>query len=86
MNWKFWIVRYFKNLKSNYKIFAFSKNHISGYTQGKLDYFFVCNKLQEPIKNTDIFAFISTDHSPIYFTLRSSETIATNVCGFLKAL
>ena len=54
------------------KCFTFRQNHISGYIQRRFDYFFVSNKLQESIKNTDILAYLSTDHSPIFFTLRIS--------------
>ena len=52
------------------KRFTFCENHISGYIQHRLDFFFVSNKSQESIKNTDIFVSLSTDHSPIFFTLR----------------
>ena len=41
------------------KRFAFRQNHISGYIQRRLDYIFVCNKLQESIKNTDILASLN---------------------------
>ena len=58
------------------KRFTFRQNHISGYIQRRLDYFFVSNKLQESIKNTDLLASISTDHSPISFTLRRLQIIA----------
>ena len=52
------------------KRFNIRQNHISGYIQRRLDYLFVSNKLQESVKNTDILASLSTDHSPIWFTLR----------------
>ena len=58
------------------KCFTFRQNHISGYIQRRLDYFFVSNKLQKSIKNTDVLVSLSTDHSPIYFTLRRSQIIA----------
>ena len=58
------------------KRFTFRQNHISGYIQGKVDYFFVSNKLQESITNTDILASLSTDHSPISFTPRRSQITA----------
>ena len=45
------------------------------YSEG-LSIFFVSNKLQESIKNTDVLASLSTDHSPISFTLRRSQIIA----------
>ena len=58
------------------KRFTFRQNQISGYIQRKLDYFFVSNRLQESINNTDILASLSTDHSPISFTLRRSQITA----------
>ena len=58
------------------KRFTFRQNHISGSMQRRLDYFFVSNKLQESINNTDILASFSTDHSPISFTLRRSQITA----------
>ena len=45
------------------------------YSKG-LIIFFVSNKLQKLIKNTDILASLSTNHSPISFTLRKSQIIA----------
>ena len=38
--------------------------------------FFISNKLQESIKNTDILVSLLTDHSPIFLTLRRSDIIA----------
>ena len=55
------------------KRFTFRQNHISGYIQRRFDYFFVSNKLQESINNTDILASLLTDHSPISFTLRRMQ-------------
>ena len=57
------------------KCFIFRQNHILGYVQRRLDYFLVSNKLQQLIKNTDILESLSTDHSPISFTLRRSQII-----------
>ena len=57
------------------KRFTFLQNHISGYIQWRLDYFFP-NKLHESINNTDILASLSIDHSPISFTLRRLQIIA----------
>ena len=56
-----------RNLKK--RRFTFRQNHFSGYIQRRLDYFFVSNSLQEAIKNVDILASFSTDHSPIIITL-----------------
>ena len=58
------------------KRFTFRQNHISVYIQRRLDHFFISNKLQELIKNTDILASLSTDHSPISITLRRFQTTA----------
>ena len=58
------------------KHFTFRQNHISGYIQRRLDYFFVSDKLQESINNTDILASLSTDHSPISVTVRRSQITA----------
>ena len=60
------------------KRFHFCQNHISRYIQQRLDYFFVSNKLQESIENTDILASLSADHSPISFTLRRSQITAND--------
>ena len=45
------------------KRFTFHQNHISEYLQRRLDFFFVPNKLEQSIKNTDILASLFTDHS-----------------------
>ena len=58
------------------KHFTFRQNYISGYILQRLDYFFVSNKLQKSINNTDILASLLTDHSPISFTLRILQIIA----------
>ena len=56
-----------RNLKK--RRFTFRQNHLSGYIQRRLDYFFVSNSLQEAIKSADILATFSTDHSPTFITL-----------------
>ena len=45
------------------------------YSKG-LIIFFVSNKLHKSIKNTDIFASLAIDHSPISFTLKRLQVIA----------
>ena len=45
------------------------------YSKGLL-IFFISNKLHESIKNTDIFASLPIDHSPISFTLKRLQVIA----------
>ena len=51
------------------KRFTFRQQHISGFIQGRLDYFFVSNLLQESVIKTDVLAAFSTDHSPLLFSL-----------------
>ena len=65
-----WRIRY-----PTEKCFTLRQNHISGYVQWRLDYFFVSNKLQESIKNTDILTSLSYNYSPVSFTLRKSQII-----------
>ena len=55
------------------KRFTFRQNHFSGVIQGRLDYFFVSNILQESIKNPDILASFATDHSPIVNYSKTKE-------------
>ena len=38
-----------------------------------LDYFFIFNVLQESVKNPNVIAALSTDHSPIMFSLFSKS-------------
>ena len=45
------------------------------YSEG-LIIFFVSDKLQESINNTDLLASLLADYSPISFTLRRSQTTA----------
>ena len=52
------------------KRFTFRQQHISGFTQRRLDYFFLSNLLQESVNKTDILAAFSTDHSPLLFSLK----------------
>ena len=68
------------------KPFTFCQNHISGYIQRRLDYFFVSNKLEESIKNTNILVSFSTDHYPISFTLRISQIVANHTDRVHKIL
>ena len=51
------------------KRFTFRQQHISGFIQRRLDYFFVSNLLQESINKTDVLAAFSTDHSLLLFSL-----------------
>ena len=45
------------------KRFTFWQQHISGFIQRRLDYFFVPNLLQESVNKTKVLAAFSTDHS-----------------------
>ena len=59
-----WRVR---NMKS--RQCTFTQQHSSGIIQRRLDYIFVSNTLQELVTTTEILTFISTDHSPVIFSL-----------------
>ena len=47
------------------KRFTFRQKHVSGLIQRRLDYFYISNSMQVPVKNTHVSAFFLTDHSPI---------------------
>ena len=49
--------------------FTFTQKHSSGFIQRRLDYIFISNILQELVTTTEILTPISTDHSPIIFSL-----------------
>ena len=59
-----WRIRYPK-----IKRFYFRQQHISGFIQRRLDYFFVSNLLQESVNKTDVLAAFFTDHSLLLFSL-----------------
>ena len=62
-----WTITYTKT-----KRFTFRQKHFSGLIQRSWDYFFVSNILQEFLKHTDIFASLSSVHSPILVSLMKS--------------
>ena len=66
-----WRVR---NMKS--KRFTFAQKHSSGFIQCRLDYIFISNTLQEFVTMTEILTPISTDHSPVLFSLSFGNLIA----------
>ena len=68
-----WSVR---NTKT--KQFTFTQKHSSGFTQQRLNYILISNTLQEFVNMTEILATISTDHSPLLFSL-SKEKIQLEV-------
>ena len=53
-----------ENWKSSHENF-----HCTGFIQRRLDYIFISNSLQECINDISIFAFFSTDHSPVHLSL-----------------
>ena len=55
------------------KQFTFTQQHSSGFIQRRLDYFFILNGLQEFASIADILAPISTDHSPVLFSLSQGK-------------
>ena len=59
-----WRVR---NTKS--RQFAFTHKHSSGFIERRLDYIFISNTLQGLVSTTEIMIPISTDHSPVTFSL-----------------
>ena len=55
------------------KQFTFTQQHSSGFIQCRLDSLFVSNGLQEFASTTDILTPISTDHSPVLFSLSKEK-------------
>ena len=70
-----------RNTKSNR--FTFPKKHSSGFIQRRLDYILILNTLQKFETMTDILTPISTDHSPVLFSL-SKEKITIRGTGLWK--
>ena len=62
-----WRVR---NLKSKQSTFA--QKQSSSFIQGRLDYMFIPNTVQEFVTMTEILNPILTDHSPVVFSLSGS--------------
>ena len=65
-----------QNPKYNRKTFCFSLKLRFRIHTTKSWFFFVSNKLQQSIKNTDIVLSLSTDKSPIYFTQKTLQILA----------
>ena len=57
----------------NTKRYTFHQQHSSGYIQRRLDYFVISNVLQESLKNPDILATFTNNHSSIRFFLSSKS-------------
>ena len=68
------LIWHFENKKYKRKtLHIFIKTSIRKPLQRRLDYIFVSNTLQESIKDTEILPALSSDHSPILFSLVSTE-------------
>ena len=52
------------------KRFMFCQKKFSGVIEKKLDHDFISNTLQESVKNADILASLSSDHSPALLALK----------------
>ena len=57
----------------SFKRCTFGKNHLSGFIQGRLDYIFISNNIQEYFKKVGIFPSLCSDHSHISCILESSS-------------
>ena len=55
------------------KRYTFRQKHVSGLIQRRLDYLYISNSMQVPAKNTDVLAFLLTDHLPITFSFCKNE-------------
>ena len=62
---------------------TFTQKHNSGFIQRRLDYILISNTPQEFVTMTDILTPISTDHSPVLFSL-SKEKITIRGTGLWK--
>ena len=56
--------------------YTFRQQHFSGLIQRRLDYVFISQNFQEMIKKTEIFAAISTDHSPVFCSVQKATNSA----------
>ena len=70
---KFDLCDVWRNRNPNTKLYIFRLQYSFGYTQRRLDYFFISNVLQEFVNIPDVSAALSTDHSPIMFSLFSKS-------------
>ena len=55
------------------KRYTFRQKYVSGLIQRRLDCFYISNSMQISVKNTDVLASLSTDHSPIIFLCFRNE-------------
>ena len=55
------------------KRFTFAQKHSSGFIQPRLEDMFISNTLQESVTMTEIRIPVSTDHSPVLFSLSKEK-------------
>ena len=60
-----------RNTKSRW--FTFMQKHSSDFIQRSLDYILISNTLQKLVTTTETLAPISTDHSPVLFSLSKGK-------------
>ena len=53
--------------------FTFTQKHSSDFIQRRLDYILISNTLQELVTTTETVTPISTDHSPVLFSLSKGK-------------
>ena len=58
------------------KRYTFRQWHVTGFIWRSLDYFLVSNALQESTSKADILTALSTDHSPMFFSLSKNVDIS----------
>ena len=55
------------------KRFTFTQKHLSGFIQRRLDYTFILSTFQELAATTEIPTLVSSDHSPVLFSLSKGK-------------
>ena len=59
---------------TKFKQFTFMQKHSLGFIQYRFDYILISNTLQEFVTMTEILTPISTDNSPVLFSLSKEKT------------
>ena len=67
----------------NVKRFTFRQNHVSGFIEWRLDFFYFLTYYKESIIKTDVPASFCTDKSPIIFSVQLKD-MPTRGKGFWK--
>ena len=65
---------YGEGKKYKIKQFTFIQKHSLGFIQYRFDYILISNTLQEFVTMTEILTPISTDNSPVLFSLSKKKT------------